>query len=172
VLAVGGTRITATASAITSEVVFHGDAFATGGGVSDVFPLPDWQKNVKVPQRKDGGLGRGVPDVAASADPERGGYVIRFNNMVEQVGGTAAATPLWAGLIALINEGVGHSLGYINPILYDKIGPSGILRNIVQGDNSIDGVKGYAAGPGWNAVTGWGSPDGQKLLGAFRQYVK
>jgi kumamolisin len=110
VLAVGGSRITATLGAITSEVVWNGGDFATGGGVSDVFPLPDWQKNAKVPPRIGGGLGRGIPDVAAHADPAIG-YRVLVDGKATQVGGTAAATPLWAGLIALINQGLGHNLG-------------------------------------------------------------
>jgi kumamolisin len=168
VLAVGGTRITASGGVITSEVAWNSGKFATGGGVSEFFALPDWQKNVKVPPRIGSGrVGRGIPDVAANADPDVG-YRVFYDGNLTVVGGTAAATPLWAGLIALINQGVGQNVGYINPILYEKIGPSGVLRSIVQGDNGVQGVKGYTAGPGWNAVTGWGSPDGRKLLAAFR----
>jgi len=170
VLAVGGTRLTANGTTIASEVVWNGgdDGGATGGGVSDIFPRPDWQRNVNVPPRPGGGEGRGQPDVAASADPAAG-YRVYIHGSNTVVGGTASATPLWAGLIALINQGVGHNVGFINPILYEKIGPSGALRAITQGDNGINGVKGYAAGPGWNAAAGWGTPDGRKLLAAFRQ---
>ena len=85
-----------------------------------------------------------------------------------QVGGTSASGPLWAGLITLINQGLGRKVGYINPLLYNKLGPDGVLRDIIEGDNGADGVKGYTAGPGWDACTGWGSPSGRKLLAAFR----
>ena len=79
-------------------------------------------------------------------------------------------TPFWAGLVALLNQGVGYNLGYINPILYERIGPSGAFRSITKGDNSYAGVVGYpAAGPGWSPSTGWGSPDGEKLLAAIRE---
>jgi kumamolisin len=171
VLAVGGTRITVSGGAIKSEVAWSeggGNGLsATGGGVSDIFPLPVWQQNVKVPRRVDGGTGRGLPDVAALADPSWG-YKIFSNGSWTVLGGTAAGTPLWAGLIALINQAVGQNIGFINPILYQKIGPSGVLRDVVQGNNSVGGIQGYAAGPGWNAVAGWGSPDGRKLLAAFQ----
>ena len=169
-LAIGGTRITAKGAAITSEVVWNSGVAvgATGGGVSEVFALPEWQQNVNVPPRAGGGTGRGLPDVAANADPASG-YRIVLRGNAAVLGGTAAATPFWAGLIVLINQGVGHNVGYVNPVLYQEIGPSGALRAIVQGNNSINNVKGYAAGPGWNAATGWGSPDGRKLLAAFRK---
>lgn len=86
----------------------------------------------------------------------------------EVVGGTTASTTLWAGLIALINQGLGHDVGYINSDLYTKIGPSGVFRPIAQGDNGVQGDKAVAADARWNLATGWGSPDGKKLLEAFR----
>ena len=78
-------------------------------------------------------------------------------------GGTSAVAPLWAGLIALINQGLGKNAGYFNPLLYQKIGPNRILRDIQQGDNGA-----YRAKRGWDACTGWGSPDGQALLDALK----
>jgi kumamolisin len=84
------------------------------------------------------------------------------------MGGTAAATPLWAGLIALINQGLGRNVGNINSVLYRDIGPAGVLRSITEGNNSMGGFTGYSAGPGWNACTGWGTPNGTKLLEALR----
>jgi kumamolisin len=168
VLAVGGSRLNESRGTIGYEVVWNGSGGATGGGVSDHFPLPSWQNNAGVPPRADGGLGRGIPDVVANADPATGYFVI-LDGTATTTGGTAAAAALWAGLIALLNQGVGHNLGYINPMLYQKIGPSGVLRRIDSGDNSHNGVKGYSAGPGWSAAAGWGSPDGRKLLAALRQ---
>jgi hypothetical protein len=135
VLAVGGTRITASEAAITSEVVWNdtpGSGGATGGGVSSVFALPEWQQNANVPPRSGGGTGRGLPDVAASADPAFG-YIAYVAGRWLTIGGTAAATPLWAGLMALMNQGVGHNVGFMNPILYQKIGPSGVLRAVCPG---------------------------------------
>ncbi len=169
VLGCGGTRLEASGQTILSESVWNEGTFGTGGGISDVFPLPDWQSRANVPPRKGGRhRGRGIPDVAASASPEFG-YRVVVGGQTMVVGGTAAAAPLWAGLVALINQGLGRNVGYFHPLLYDKIGPGGILRSITQGNNSVSGVQGYSAGPGWNPCTGWGSPDGKKLLAAFRK---
>ena len=131
------------------------------------FPKPAWQAQANVPTDSQGHSGRGIPDVAITASPESG-YKVYIDGQKEVLGGTAAASPLWAGLIALINQGLGRNVGYINPALYTKLGPAGVLRSITQGNNSVQGVKGYEAGPGWNAVTGWGSPDGRKLLQALQ----
>ncbi len=167
VLAVGGTHLVSSEGKITSEVVWNDrPGGATGGGSSAVFPRPDWQSGVKVPARKDGKTGRGIPDIAANAAPESG-YLVYIHGQPTQVGGTSASGPLWAGLITLINQGLGRKVGYINPLLYNKLGPDGVLRDIIEGDNGADGVKGYTAGPGWDACTGWGSPSGRKLLAAF-----
>jgi hypothetical protein len=169
VLTCGGTQIKVAADSVTSEVVWNDGAEggATGGGVSSIFPKPVWQTGVKVPVDSNGHSGRGIPDVAIAASL-KSGYEAFIDGQKGVVGGGAAATPLWAGLIALINQGLGHNVGFINPELYTKIGPAGVLRSITEGDNGVHGVKGYAAGPGWNAATGWGSPDGKKLLEAFQ----
>jgi hypothetical protein len=169
VLACGGTRLTASAERITSEVVWNDGRTggATGGGVSDIFPLPQWQMRANVPAGRNGNAGRGIPDVAANASP-KSGYRIHVGGRPTIIGGTAAVTPFWAGLIALINQAVGLNVGFINPLLYSTLGPAGILRPITEGNNGIDDIKGYSAGPGWNPVTGWGSPDGNKLLEEVR----
>jgi kumamolisin len=75
---------------------------------------------------------------------------------------------MWAGLIALLNQGLGHNLGFFNPVLYEKIGPRGILRSVLDGNNGTAEMSGYCAGPGWNAATGWGTPDGTRLLQALK----
>ncbi len=165
VLGCGGTRLTATATAISDEVVWgSGSEFATGGGVSDIFPLPPWQAPAGVPESINPGKrqGRGVPDVAAHADPSCG-YRFLFKGHATAIGGTAVATPVWACFIALLNQGVGSRLGYFNPLLYQALGPAGAFRDIVQGNNG-----GYSARPGWDPCTGWGSPDAAKLLVALR----
>jgi subtilase family serine protease len=77
------------------------------------------------------------------------------------VGGTAAATPLWAGLVALLSPGVGHNLGHLNRRLYSEIGPAQILRRITEGNNGTAALAGFSSGPGWNAVAGWGCPMGR-----------
>jgi subtilase family serine protease len=167
VLACGGTHLTATAGAIGAETVWNdGDRGATGGGVSRIFPTPDWQQTAK--ESADFELiGRGVPDVAANASPSSG-YRLYVEGKKVVLGGTSAATPLWAGLVALINQGCGRNLGNINPILYGTIGPKGLLRPIAGGKNGLRNITTPANGHGWNVFTGWGSPDGVKLLEAFR----
>jgi kumamolisin len=167
VLSCGGTSVTASSHQISSEVVWNNGTSGTGGGVSSMFPLPEWQARANVPARSDGSLGRGLPDVAAHADPNNG-YAIYLHGKDLVLGGTAAATPLWAGLIALLNQGLERNIGFLNPVLYSDIGPAGVLRGVTEGNNDINGVKGYTAGDGWNPCAGWGSPDGKKLLEALR----
>ena len=107
-------------------------------------------------------MGRGVPDVAADADPYSGVVVIKIGGKyLEPIGGTSAATPLWASLIARLNEGLGARCGFINPTLYAKCA-TGVLNDIVTGNNGA-----YSAGPGWDACTGLGTPNGEKLLSAL-----
>jgi len=167
VLACGGTHLQISGKTIISEVAWNGGLGATGGGVSEVFPRPDWQTNASVPPRQDGQAGRGVPDVAALASPDAG-YRFYVHGRTMLLGGTSVAAPLWAGLIARMNQALGRNVGFINPALYKTIGPGGALRSITEGNNGIKGIKGYSAGPGWNPCTGWGSPNGRKLLEAIR----
>ncbi len=163
VLACGGTRLEASGTRITSETVWndlarqHG---ATGGGVSRLFPVPAWQAKAKVPPCADGSghTGRGVPDVAALADPETPFVVAGNDARLVPVGGTSASAPLWAALLARLNQGLGAKVGFLNPVLYTRLSP-GVTRDVVTGDNGA-----YRAGVGWDPCTGWGSPDGAKLL--------
>jgi len=132
---------------------------AGGGGVSSVFPLPTWQSKSKVPAPTVAGGGRGVPDVAGDADPVSG-YDVRVDGHNMVIGGTSAVAPLWAGLIALANKHNGGTAGLINPALY----AAGVnaCRDITQGNNG-----GFAAGPGWDASTGLGSPVGAGVIAAI-----
>lgn len=139
---------------------------AAGGGVSAYFEKPDWQKLVGVPLGPGGFTGRGVPDVALTATGSRYPFLIDGSSLI--LGGSSAAAPLWAGLIALINQALGHDVGYINPLLYTKFGPAGVLLNAPESGSAPGGAKGETAGPGWNSATGWGSPDGRRLLEAFK----
>src|SRR6185312_1060471 len=166
VLACGGTRLEGSGSTISSEVVWNnGSNGATGGGVSDVFDLPTWQANAQVPPSINAGsrVGRGVPDVAGDADPQTG-YSVLVDGQALTVGGTSAVAPLWAGLLALINQQLGKPVGFINPTLYQQINQAQVFNDITSGANN-----GYSAGPGWDACTGWGSADGTKLLSALEQ---
>jgi len=165
-LGCGGTRLEAANNVVTSEVVWNdGPNSATGGGVSDVFDLPPWQANAQVPPSiNDQRIGRGVPDVAGVADPQTG-YQVRVDGQDVVFGGTSAVAPLWAGLIALINQQRGQPIGYLNPILYQnyaQLSQANALRDVTDGNNG-----GYSAGPGWDACTGLGTPDGALLLNAL-----
>lgn len=168
VLGCGGTRLDASGGQVTDEVVWNeaaGGNGATGGGISDVFPLPSWQDGVQVPpsvnnQRR----GRGVPDIAGDADPQTG-YQVYFDGQETPVGGTSAVAPLWAGLLALLNQRLGRSLGYVNPFLYEhyaQLKQRRALRDVTSGNNGA-----YSAGAGWDACTGLGTPDGALLLQAL-----
>ena len=109
----------------------------SGGGISDVFDLPTWQANAHVPPSINPGsrVGRGVPDVAANADPQTG-YQVLVDGQALTVGGTSAVAPLWAGLLALINQQRGKSVGFLNPLLYQQINQSQVFPRDAQRDDS------------------------------------
>ncbi len=160
-LACGGTSLRASGATIDSETVWNdpGDG-ATGGGISRQFAVPSYQANASLPVNVDThGAGRGVPDVCGDADPQTG-YVIRVDGADETIGGTSAVAPLWAGLIARLDEQHSVPLGFVQPLLYPLLGSSS-FHDITAGDNGS-----YAAGPGWDACTGLGSPDGTALAAA------
>ena len=159
VLSCGGTHLVANANktAIISETVWATNG-ATGGGVSAVFPIPDYQSTVSVPtaQNPAGFKGRGVPDICGVADPATG-YIIRLQGQDQVIGGTSAVAPLWSGLLSLLNQKLQKNLGFINPILY-KLDPSSFY-DVVNGSNGS-----YKAAQGWDATTGLGSPNASQLL--------
>jgi kumamolisin len=159
VLACGGTKLTSQGETIVAEVTWHEPTGgATGGGVSRFFAMPSYQAGAGVPNQVNTNQpGRGVPDVAGDADPQTG-YKVRVDGREMVIGGTSAVAPLYAALIALINEKTGSSAGFVNPKLY----AAGALRDIVDGDNGA-----YHAGAGWDACTGLGSADGAKVLAAL-----
>ena len=170
-LACGGTKLLADAAtgAISSEVVWNETAAnegAGGGGVSDEFALPSWQADAGVPARAGSGSGagsggRGVPDVAGNADPATG-YQIYSGGKAQVVGGTSAVAPLWAALISRLAEASGQRFGLIQTLLYAGVAPGTAVpgfRDITSGNNGA-----YTAGPGWDACSGLGSPDGTALL--------
>jgi kumamolisin len=182
-LACGGTKLIADPSTgvISSEVVWNetgSGGGAGGGGVSDVFDVPSWQADAGVPPRADGssgaddssgsddssdsdGSGRGVPDVAGNADPMTG-YQIYSGGHAQVVGGTSAVAPLWAALVSRLAEATGKRFGLLQTALYAGVAPGTAVpgfRDITSGNNGA-----YAAGPGWDACSGLGSPDGTALM--------
>jgi kumamolisin len=163
VLACGGTNLSANGTTISDETVWNrlneGNG-ATGGGVSNFFPLPSWQSGSKVPPPKVPTGGRGVPDIAGDADPATG-YRIRCDGKNLVMGGTSAVAPLWAGLIAIANKQNGKSAGFIQPALYAA--NKSIFRDILKGNNGA-----FSAAPGWDACTGLGSPVAPKVISAIK----
>jgi kumamolisin len=182
VLSVGGTTVGAISGSNFEEFAWN-DSFtfggftgsgATGGGISDLFPQPSYQVDAGVPPSvNDGHQGRGVPDVSANASPNSG-YPIILGGAPSlfPANGTSASAPLWAGLIAVLNAAVGENVGFVNPVLY-ALGSS-VFRDIVAEpgatDNSFAGVNGYPVTAGWDACTGWGSPNGNALLRGLKHF--
>ncbi|HEX3688291.1 MAG TPA: S53 family peptidase [Solirubrobacteraceae bacterium] len=161
-LGCGGTSLRASGATIQSETVWNdpGDG-ATGGGISREFPMPSYQANANLPVNVDTqSTGRGVPDVCGNADPQTG-YVIRVDGADQTIGGTSAVAPLWAGLVACLNEQLGAPLGFTQPVLYPLLGSSS-FNDVTSGNNGS-----YSAGAGWDACTGLGSPDGTALAAAL-----
>jgi subtilase family serine protease len=173
VLAVGGTTLDATLATGTylGEMAWDNSAEpeatgASGGGYSSLFPRPAYQDGIARSRAT-----RGVPDVAANADPNTAMAIDISGGGLLPASGTSAATPLWAGVIALADQQAGQHLGFVNPAIYaiaQGLAYHRAFHDIVTGDNSVlwpTGVfTGYTAGPGWDPVTGWGSPNAQYLV--------
>ena len=182
VLAAGGTRLTADAAtgAYTRETAWNtlpappdsdDGSSASGGGFSHLFARPGYQDGVP-----GAGATRGVPDVAGDAAFDTGLAVVDGKGsfgqaFVRPATGTSAAAPFWAGLVALADQLAGRHLGFINSAIYSIArGPDyhAAFHDITAGDNTFTvppaTVTGYSAGPGWDPVTGWGTPDAQVLV--------
>jgi kumamolisin len=188
-LSCGGTRLIASNGAISAESVWNqnqadlspqagpdGSFGSGGGGVSGAFPLPDYQQQANVPVSLNpaGYQGRGVPDVTGDGDPDSG-YNILVDGQAIQEGGTSAVAPLWAALIASINQKLNGRVGFVNPQLYALPSGSGAFHDITVGNNRVSYKRfqnvGYDAGPGWDAASGLGSPDGSVLSNLLKAGV-
>jgi kumamolisin len=168
-LACGGTSLRADAASgtVSSETVWDNGVGngATGGGVSSRFTRPKWQHDAGVPSRPNGSSGRGVPDVSADADPQTG-YDVLVDGSTMVIGGTSAVAPLWAALTARLVQSLGKPLGLLQPALYAGVAAGVVqpgFRDIINGNNGQ-----FQAGPGWDACTGLGVPDGDALLAVLR----
>jgi subtilase family serine protease len=163
VTSVGGTTVTHSSSSF-QETAWNG----SGGGFSRFYSLPDYQKTLPEATQKQFNNHRGVPDVSAAADPFTG-LGIYLDGQWTRAGGTSASAPVWAALMAIANQMAGHPLGFINPGLY-KLAASKTyqqdFRDIVRGNNTNAAAKvqGYPAVSGWDAVTGLGTPNAEKLI--------
>jgi uncharacterized protein (TIGR03437 family) len=168
----------------TSKV---GHLAASGGGMSVFFPKPAWQTGPGIP-----GLNvRFVPDVALSSSPQHDPYFLISNGTNSLNGGTSAATPVFAGIVLLVNQYLGtNGLGNINPGLYqlasnplnvcttNNPNPACVFHDIQTGTNivpcvagtggCVNGILGYSAGPGYDMVTGLGSIDAANLTLAWQ----
>jgi len=158
----GGTVLTLDANgAITAEEVWNNGTSSSGGGISDVFDVPTFQGNAAIPASANPGgrVGRGVPDVAGHADA----YSIQLRGQSTSALGTSAVAPLWAGLVARINQALGRRAGLLNPTLYGGVVAANGFNDITSGSNGA-----YSAGAGWDACTGLGSPIGERILAVLR----
>ena len=186
VLGAGGTSLTAshTTGAWISETAWglpYGDPGsdfqASGGGFSRLFPRPRYQHGVP-----GTGTTRGVPDVSADANGHTGMALAISEGggkyMIRNSGGTSASAPIWAALIALADQYAGHHLGFVNPAIY-RIARSRYyhqaFHDITRGNNTVEfppvTITGYKAAPGWDPVTGWGSPNAQVLVPLLARYA-
>jgi len=182
VLAVGGTTVRKAAGNVTEVAWKDGSGVrpnggSTGGGVSTRIPRPAWQHNVAVQSVNPGAMaGRVVPDIAADASANTGYWTV-VDGQGEPSGGTSASSPLWAALIARINAKLpqGKAAGYLTPLLYANVAGgtmgSTCCKDITSGNNVTAAVGGYYAQAGYDAVTGWGAPNGNKLLAALTTMV-
>jgi subtilase family serine protease len=190
VLSVGGTTLEAshTTGAWIGETTWGlpdgnpGTGFqASGGGFSHLFRRPSYQNGVH-------GIGsmRGVPDVAADANPNpvTGVPVVTSNagggHTVSEHGGTSASAPIWAGIIALADQYAKRHLGFVNPAIY-RIARSSryhqAFHDVTAGNSSTaefpnGTIAGYRADQGWDPVTGLGSPNARMLVPALAAYAR
>jgi kumamolisin len=165
VTAVGGTTLTLTSSnAISTETTWWNSPSGSGGGISTIFTKPSWQSGIAALS----GTGfRGIPDVAYDADPNTGQYLY-FKGNWYSAGGTSIGAPEWAGLAAVWNQQRGSlgRLGNANPTLYNlgsSAGYPSYMRDVSSGTNGF-----YSATTGWDAATGWGTPNALNLVNLFK----
>ncbi len=157
IVSVGGTTLKIGTS--TTESAWNG----SGGGISAVWELPKYQKDLGAPYTK-----RSYPDVAFNADPSTGQAVYGHYSgkpVWLVIGGTSMAAPQWAGFLALVGEARSlkkkSTLGFLNPFIYSLSAKerTAMFHDITSGSNGA-----YKAGPGWDAVTGFGSMNAEALL--------
>jgi subtilase family serine protease len=167
----------ASAKSYIPEVVWNESAanggaglWASGGGISLVYPQPSWQSVAT-----DTNGQRGVPDVSLTA-AEHDGYVgyetVSGASSWYTFWGTSAAAPSYAGILALVSKANGATgQGNVNPVLYGLAASktAGVFHATVSGDNGVPGVAGYAASnTSYNLATGLGSVDGKELISNWK----
>jgi subtilase family serine protease len=175
VTGVGGTILTTdTSGNYQSETVWSDPGCcAGGGGISQLFPAPDYQLAFlpRAVRHELGGM-RGVPDISYNADCNNAILIYLSYFGPDSAGwyticGTSEGSPQWAGIVADLNQYAGRPLGFLNPALY-AAGGLGLFhkfgRDITVGNNALIGVAGavapgYSAAPGWDPASGWGTPN-------------
>ena len=161
-----------------NETGSYGTLSASGGGLSVLFARPPWQNVAGIPA----GAGRAVPDVSVAAAAHTPYSIVMGGSGgaagLTRVYGTSASAPAFAGIAALLSQREGSRLGNLNPLLYAlgaaqygtaaaPVTGSGPFHDVTSGTNTVPGVTGYDAGPGYDAVTGLGSPDASALAAAL-----
>ncbi|HEY4034056.1 MAG TPA: S53 family peptidase [Ktedonobacteraceae bacterium] len=164
VTSVGGTNLNLTnTNSILAETAWSG----SGGGFTHLFPMPSYQKLLPAQVQQQFNNQRGVPDVSIDDDPLTG-LAVYVDGQWQLAGGNTNV-PVWTALGAIADQIAGHPLGFINPALY-KLGTSNTyhqdFHDIIEGNNNNQqaNVQGYSAAPGWDAVTGLGTPNAQTLI--------
>ena len=170
VTAVGGTDF-ATRSTVGPEAAWRDG----GGGFSDTFPAPAWQRAAVAAYLATAALpdaalynasGRAYPDVAALGG-QRNPYCVSVDRVLSGIAGTSASCPVVAAVVARLNEarlGAGRPpMGFLNPFLYAH---PGALNDVTLGENKGPGRVGFKAGPGWDPATGLGTPNFPRLRAA------
>jgi subtilase family serine protease len=175
VTAVGGTSLDAsTRGRYESETVWDNSGGAGGGGISQFFAEPRYQHALPHSDQQLLGDHRGLPDISWDADPQTSilVYVSFLPKASERgyyfIGGTSEGSPQWAGLVADLNQLIGHPIGFLNPFLYALGAADTGFHDITVGDNSFAGIPGYDATPGWDAASGWGTPNVGEMLAHLR----
>ncbi len=169
VTACGGTTLTSSGNKITSETVWNDSSdSATGGGISSVFAKPSWQEDITYSYLASSTF-RGLPDVTSNGNPDTGYKILLLNNTnpdeyyYEIIGGTSAASPLWAAYNALLNQTLGQNYSMIQTILYNAYYQNNqyLTNDITIGNNSSTGNTNdpYPAEQLWDCCSGWGSPN-------------
>ena len=168
---VGGTTLAFDSTwTATTETAWAAGSLATGGGVSSVFPRPSWQAGSGLPS----GNGRCVPDIAAVASANspvnlNGGALVIVHGQGSGQVGTSLSAPVWAGIVATINQARSSlglkPLGLLGPWIYPLIGTNA-FRDITAGGNGT-----YSAGPGYDLCTGVGAPNVANLIAQIDQEI-
>jgi len=155
-------------------------ASLSSGGFSSYWARPDYQDSFVQDYFKAAGsslpdksrfnqTGNGFPDVSAQAQ----GFMVFWNGFEMPVAGTSCSSPSFTGILSLLNEqrlaGGKSSLGFLNPLIYKKLGPGNGFNDITSGSNPGCDTDGFSAEKGWDPVTGFGSPDFEKLSAMVKE---